>query len=111
MPYTGTITALKWLRTTYHLCGLHSGYHPLQVGDDLPRVVVGNEGGVPGPDPLAPVDEHHGQDGAVPLRLDAEVVLVESVELVVVWLGEGQPSQGLSIVKMYLRVYSVALEN
>lgn len=55
---------------------------PVDVVDDLSRVVVGDLTRPARSDALGSVDQHHGDDGNVPLRLHLLVVIVQELEQV-----------------------------
>ncbi len=65
----------------------------MSYSDDNSRVVVGNRGLPPGGDAVGSVDENHGDDGDVPLRLDRLVVVGQVVEDGVVLRVEDQSCQ------------------
>jgi hypothetical protein len=60
----------------YHDGGLFSLDHFLDVGDNLPGIVVGNFGHPASSNTISTIDEHHRNDGAVPHRLNFLVVLL-----------------------------------
>mmetsp|Transcript_13089 Transcript_13089/g.34632 ORF Transcript_13089/g.34632 Transcript_13089/m.34632 type:complete len:337 (+) Transcript_13089:990-2000(+) len=67
---------------------------PSAVRDHVADVEVRNGGGPASADALRAVHEHHGHDGAVPLRLDLHALLVVVVEHEVVLLAEDQARHG-----------------
>ena len=77
----------------YHGQGFEPVEHPLEVGDDLVDVEVGDLGAPAGADALGAVDEHHGQDGAVPLGLHAQAVVEVGLQQRVVVHVVDQPRQ------------------
>ena len=77
----------------YHVLGLVPVHHPLEVGHQVPGVVVGDLGAVAGTDAVGSVHQHHGQDRAVPLRLNALVVFQQVLQTVVVMRRKRQPGQ------------------
>ncbi len=56
---------------THHFPGLLAVEHAAQVGDDLAHVVVVDARAPAGADAVGSIDEHHGDDGHVPVGLDA----------------------------------------
>jgi len=77
-------------QTVYHRQGVLLVEHAVDVVDDLPRVVIGDLTRPAGPDALGAVDEHHGNDGNVPLGLHLLVVVVQELEQVGIPGGEQQ---------------------
>ena len=70
--------------SAHHGDGFHAIHHSLEVLHHLPGVVVGDGGGVARANAVTPVDQHGGKDRAVPLGLNAKIVLGEEVEAMVI---------------------------
>lgn len=78
---------------THHFCGFQSIHEPLEIRHNLPRVVVGDGGGVAGPNPITTIDQHSRQDRTVPLGLNTHVVLGLECEQVLVCGNEEASGQ------------------
>lgn len=65
----------------------------MDVADDLSYVVVGDLAGPSCADTFSPVHQHSGDDGHVPLRLYALVVVIVVLEQVVIHRWENKAGQ------------------
>mmetsp|Transcript_21696 Transcript_21696/g.30168 ORF Transcript_21696/g.30168 Transcript_21696/m.30168 type:complete len:237 (+) Transcript_21696:1795-2505(+) len=68
--------------------------HALKVGNDVPRVEVGDVGAPSCADSVSTIDQHHGEDGYVDLGLDLLAVIVLVLEELVVALWEDDAGDG-----------------
>ena len=64
-------------RQTYHGQRIQTIKHSPEVGHNLTDVIVGDLGAPACTDAICTVYQHHGKDGAVPLWLDALVVVIQ----------------------------------
>lgn len=66
----------------------------MDVADDLPYVVVGDLAGPACADTFGTVHQHRGDDGHVPLRLNALVVVIVVLEQIVIHSWEEKAGKG-----------------
>ena len=68
------------IAVTYHRLWFLSVEHAFDVSDNLPRVVVGDLGAPASADAFCSVHQHHWNDGNVPFRFNALVVVTHVLE-------------------------------
>lgn len=83
----------------YHWQWLFSIHQPTDIVNNFPDIKVGDFTGPASANPFSPIDQHHWNDGHVPLWLHTLVVIIEEPQDVVIHWWEHQACQGTATEK------------